>query len=209
MHRTHALLTKWFLAMYLISNDKRGISALQLQHQISVTYKTAWYMLSRIRKAMENRDDTHQLYGIIEFDDSFFGGLTVSKKRIMGTEKAKAFVTLPLDNKGNPLYLKMKTTKDSKKSVRELAIKHIAKGSTIKSDGYRSFEPALTDFVHKLVKYTPKSEALHWLHMISNAKAFILGTYHVNFLEKIFPLILQNFVSVLADVTFLLYLTVL
>lgn len=180
MHRTHAPLTKWFMAMYLVSNDKRGISALQLQHQISVTYKTAWYMLSRIRKAMENRDDTHQLDGVIEFDDAFFGGPTVGKKRGRGTEKAKVFVALSLDNKGSPLYLKMKTTKDIKqKSVKEFAVKHIAKGSTIKSDGYRSFGPALTGFVHEPVKYTPKGEALHWLHiMISNAKAFILGTYH-------------------------------
>ena len=80
MHRTHAPLTKWFLAMYLVTNDKRGISALQLKTQIGVTYKTAWYMLTRIRKAMENRDDSHQLEGVIEFDDTFFGGPTVKKR---------------------------------------------------------------------------------------------------------------------------------
>ena len=54
-----------------MTNDKRGISALQLKSQIGVTYKTAWYMLTRIRKAMENRDDSHQLEGVIEFDDAF------------------------------------------------------------------------------------------------------------------------------------------
>ena len=61
------------LAMYLVSNDKRGISAVQLQYQIGVTYKPAWYMLKRIREAMKNRDDSHQLEGVIEFDDAFFG----------------------------------------------------------------------------------------------------------------------------------------
>lgn len=180
MHGTHAPLTKWFLAMYLVSNDKRGISAVQLQNQIGVTYKTAWSMLKRIRKAMKTRDDSHQLEGVIEFDDAFFGGPTVGKKRGRGTEKSKVFVALSLDKKGNPLYLKMKPTENIKqKSVKKFALKHIAKGSTIRSDGYRSFSPALIDYVHEPVKYDPKGEALHWLHiMISNAKAFILGTYH-------------------------------
>lgn len=180
MHRTHAPLTKWFLAMYLISNDKRGISAVQLRYQIGVTYKTAWFMLQRIRKAMEDRDNVHQLNGIIEFDDAFFGGPTVGKKRGRGTEKAKIFAALSLDKKGKPLYLKMKVTKNVKqKSVKEFATKHIVSGSTIRSDDYRSFKPALSDYIHEPVKYTPKGEALHWLHItISNAKAFILGTYH-------------------------------
>lgn len=180
MHGTHAPLTKWFLAMYLVSNDKRGISAVQLQNQIGVTYKTAWSMLKYIRKAMKTRDDSHQLEGVIEFDDAFFGGPTVGKKRGRGTEKSKVFVALSLDKKGNPLYLKMKPTENiKKKSVKKFALKHIAKGSTVRSDGYRSFSPALTDYVHEPVKYDPKGEALHWLHiMISNAKAFILGTYH-------------------------------
>lgn len=181
MHRTHAPLTKWFLAMYLVSIDKRGISAVQLQYQIGVTYKTAWYMLKRIRESMKNRDDSHQLEGVIEFDDAFFGGPTVGKKRGRGTEKSKVFVALSLDKKGSPLYLKMKPTENIKqKSVKKFALKHIAKGSTIRSDGYRSFSPALADeYVHEPAKYDTKGEALQWLHiMISNAKAFILGTYH-------------------------------
>jgi ribosomal protein L37AE/L43A len=87
MHRTHVPLTKWFLAMYFVSQDKRGISAVQLKSTIGVTYKTAWYVLARIREAMGQRDDTHQLNGVVEFDDTFFGGPTVGKKRGRGTEK--------------------------------------------------------------------------------------------------------------------------
>jgi hypothetical protein len=110
-------------------------------------------MLTRIRKAMENRDDSHQLEGVIEFDDTFYG---------------------------NPLYLKMKTTENiQQKSVRDFAQKHIIKGNTIRSDDYCSYGLALTDYTHEPVKYDPKGESLHWLNiMISNAKVFILGTYH-------------------------------
>ena len=49
----------------------------------------------------------------------------------------------------------------------------------IRSDGYRSYIPALKDFSHQHKTYDPSSGLLHWLHIvISNAKAFILGTYH-------------------------------
>ena len=73
----------------------------------------------------------------------------------------KVFVVLSLDNKGNPLYLKMKTTKDIKqKSVKEFAVIHIAKVSKIKSDSYCRFEPALIDYIHESVKYIPKGMVL-------------------------------------------------
>jgi len=45
-------LTQWFLALYLVCRDKRGISAVQLSAQLGTIYKTAWYMLKRIRAAM-------------------------------------------------------------------------------------------------------------------------------------------------------------
>lgn len=180
MHRTHVPLTKWFLAMYFVSQDKRGISAVQLKSTIGVTYKTAWYLLARIREAMGQRDDTYSLNGIIEFDDAFFGGPTVGKKRGRGTEKAKVFVALSLDEKENPQFLKMKVTKDIRQgSVRRFAQNNISAGSVVRSDGYRSYAPALTDYRHEPKPYDPESGLLHWIHIaISNAKAFILGTYH-------------------------------
>lgn len=180
MHRTHVPLTKWFLAMYFVSQDKRGISAVQLKSTIGVTYKTAWYLLARIREAMGQRDDNYSLNGIVEFDDAFFGGPTVGKKRGRGTEKAKVFVALSLDEKENPQFLKMKVTKDIRQSsVRRFAQNNISTGSVVRSDGYRSYAPALTDYRHEPKPYNPESGLLHWIHIaISNAKAFILGTYH-------------------------------
>lgn len=180
MHRTHVPLTKWFLALYFTSQDKRGISAVQLKSTIGVSYKTAWYLLARIREAMGQRDDTHQLKGIVEFDDAFFGGPTVGKKRGRGTEKSKVFVALSLDKKENPLFLKMKVTKDIRQaSVRRFAEENISAGSIVRSDGYRSYEAALKNYQHEPKVYNPNSGLLHWLHItIRNAKAFIQGTYH-------------------------------
>lgn len=181
MHRTHLPLTMWFLAFYFVSQDKRGISAVRLGSMIGVTYKTAWYLLKRIRKAMGQRDDQHQLSGVIEFDDAYFGGVKTGGKRGRGTDKAKVFVALSLDDKGNPQYLKMSVTPNIQHtSVKKFALENIVQGSSIHSDGYRSYIPALKDdFNHLHKKYDPKTGLLHWLHItISNAKAFIQGTYH-------------------------------
>ena len=81
LHKTHMPLTQWFLAFYFVCQDKRGISAVQLAAMIGTTYKTAWFMLKRIRIAMGQRDEAHQLDGVIEFDDAYFGGPTAGKKR--------------------------------------------------------------------------------------------------------------------------------
>ena len=113
LHKSHMPLTQWFLAFYFVSQDKRGISAVQLAAMLGTTYKTAWSMLRRIRIAMGQRDETHQLCGVIEFDDAYFGGPTVGKKRGRGTEKAKVLVAVSLDERGNPLYAKMRSHKRS------------------------------------------------------------------------------------------------
>lgn len=180
LHKTHMPLTQWFMAFYFVCQDKRGISAVQLAAMLGTTYKTAWFMLRRLRTAMGQRDETHQLSGIIEFDDSYFGGPSVGKKRGRGTEKAKVFVALSLDERGNPRFVKMRVTPNIKQaSVKKFAYTAFADGSVIHSDGYRSYIPALTGYTHEYKSYDPNSGLLHWLHVvISNAKSFILGTYH-------------------------------
>ena len=180
LHKTHMSLTQWFLAFYFVCQDKRGISAVHLEAMLGTTYKTAWFMLRRIRIAMGQRDKTHQLNGVIEFDDAYFGGPTAGKKRGRGTEKAKVFVALSLDGRGNPLCLKMRVTPNLKRaSVKKFAHAAFADDSVIHSDGYRSYIPALEGYTHEHRAYDPDSGFLHWLHIvISNAKAFILGTYH-------------------------------
>ena len=74
MHRTHLSLVLWFWAIYLCVNDKRGISASQLSKMLEIGYESAWYLLKRIRKAMGQRDANYLLSGLMEMDESFFGG---------------------------------------------------------------------------------------------------------------------------------------
>ena len=72
-HDSHLPLWKWFLAVYLMAESKKGISAKQLQRTLDVSYKTAWYLAHRIRNAMGD-DEQPLLRGIIEADETFVGG---------------------------------------------------------------------------------------------------------------------------------------
>ena len=72
-HDTHLPLTKWFIATYLMLESKKGISANQLMRTIGVTYRTAWYLCHRIRKAMTGAYP-FPLKGTIEIDETWIGG---------------------------------------------------------------------------------------------------------------------------------------
>ena len=76
--RSHVPLNKWLYAIYLLVTARKGISSLQLSKEIGVTQKTAWFMLSRLRKACGNGDDA-LLSGIIEADETFLSGKEANK----------------------------------------------------------------------------------------------------------------------------------
>ncbi len=72
-HDTHLPLHKWFLAIALITESKKGISANQLARALGVQYRTAWYLAHRIRKAMVDAN-APKLRGIVEVDETYIGG---------------------------------------------------------------------------------------------------------------------------------------
>lgn len=74
-------------------------------------------MITRICTAMGQRDKTHRLNGTIESDDTYFGGPTVGKKRGQGTETAKDFLTVSLEERENPFYTKMQVTQNIKRGA--------------------------------------------------------------------------------------------
>ena len=71
-HKSDTPLTKWLYALYLFSVSKNGVSALELQRHLQVTYKTAWRIATKIRELMVQNQD--KLSGIIEIDETYIGG---------------------------------------------------------------------------------------------------------------------------------------
>ncbi len=69
-------LQKWFIAIWLITTHKKGITSVQLAKDIGITQKTAWFMLHRIRACFcdENLDNPKKLSGVVEADETFIGG---------------------------------------------------------------------------------------------------------------------------------------
>jgi transposase-like protein len=183
MEKTHIKLEKWFWAIYFIGNDKRGYSAKMLSKELEISYKAAWFMLHRIRKAMTDRDSMYLLDGIVELDDAYFGSQDVGGKRGRGTNKAKVVVGLSINNEGHPKFIKMEVVNDLKKeTIAEFAHSNVKTGSTISSDAYKSYNILRTKgyiLEAKIFNPTNDDEHLKWLHtIVSNAKAFVAGTFH-------------------------------
>ena len=171
----------WLWAIYLVATDKRGISAMELMRQLHVTYKTAWYLLHRIREAMGKADENCLLQGIVELDDGFFGGPKGGGTSGRGSKKIKVLVAVSKDEGGKPQRLKMQVAPNVQgRTVREFAKGSIAEQAIVETDAYRSYQNALAGkYKHKWQVYDADSEKLAWLHtIISNAKALINGTFH-------------------------------
>ena len=81
-------LVKWFIAMYLISSHKKGISSCQLARDIKVTQKTAWYMLHKVR-TLYAQNDSEALSGEVECDEVYIGGKEKWKHQSMRTPKTQ------------------------------------------------------------------------------------------------------------------------
>lgn len=73
-HNTRLPLRKWVLAAALICNAKKGLSAKQVERHLRVTYKTAWSLMHRIRKAMKGPGLVEKFVGIVEVDETYLGG---------------------------------------------------------------------------------------------------------------------------------------
>lgn len=72
MEDSHLPISKWLMAMFLISSSKKGMSAHQIHRLLKITYKAAWFMCHRIRFAFG--DDGEKLKGVVEADETFVGG---------------------------------------------------------------------------------------------------------------------------------------
>jgi len=181
MEHTRLPIKIWFWAIFIMATDKRGSSATYLSIALKIRYKSAWLLLQKLRSAMGTRDARYLLEGIVEFDDTYFGGRRPDGKRGRGTSKTKVLIALSKDEEGKPQHLKMRVVPNLRsKTVGAFATEAIAQHSVVETDAYRSYRKSLCDqFKHVWQIFDADKQMLVWLHTIaSNAKSFVKGTFH-------------------------------
>jgi transposase-like protein len=171
-------LDKWLTAMWLIANCKNGISSYEIARDLKITQKSAWFMLHRIRKAMQS-DAFTKLGGEVEVDETFIGGkarnmhIAPRQRRITGTGAKDKTAVMGILERGG----KVRTTvvEDRKKRTLQAEVKkHIQAGAALYSDDLKSYEGLAGEYAHQV---------------INHAVAYVDGKVHTNGLENFWSLL--------------------
>jgi transposase-like protein len=126
-------LQKWFLAIYLATSLKKGISSMQLSKYLGITQKTAWYMLHRVRYAVETTNYDKPLDGDVEMDETYIGGRRPMKKKFDN----KTPVVGAVERDGRVVA---KATQDaSSTTLQKLLREHVAIGANLYTDEWRGY----------------------------------------------------------------------
>lgn len=174
----------WLRAICLVTQGKRGVSALELQADLGMkSYGTAWIILHKIREALRQRDEIYKLNDIIELDGAVFGKRqTDNQTEVLVAVETKAWVDQKGRRKSKAGFAKVMVANETKKEAQEFVDKAFQKNSMVNTDG----SPSLIHLENVDVDYQvvgSNQEVLdHWLpwvhKFISNAKSWIAGTHH-------------------------------
>ncbi len=188
MEHTKLPLTVWFLAMYLITQHKGGISALALKRYLGVSYKSAWLVKHKLMQAMAQHDATYRLQGRVEIDDAYLGGeragsINGGRKAANKTAFVAAVQTLP---DGRPLYVHLTPVVDfTNQEMHQWAQQHLAPGCHVVSDGTPAFaqvcqaQASHERHVTGGGRQGAQMPQLHWVNtVLGNLKTSLVGTYH-------------------------------
>jgi len=175
-------LDKWLCAFWLIVNAKNGISSYELMRSLGLTQKTSWYLLHRIRFAMQS-GSFDKLKGQVEADETFIG----ARARNIHKNKRRANMYGTMIGKTAVLGLLERNTPDTTSRVRLKVVesvrrhdldpeirKHVEKGSEVHTDKLRSYENLADEYVHQV---------------IDHAECYARGHVHTNGLENFWSLL--------------------
>jgi transposase-like protein len=190
LHNSKTPLTTWFWAAYLMTTDKRGLSALLLQSQLGINrYETAWMMLHKLRRAMVN--STRQpLSGEVELDDSWVGAAQAGlrgSRQLKGRKAALVLAAVERRGRGSG-RLRMEVIPDfTAATLRGFILRNIAVGATLFTDGLKSY----TGLSEAGYEHVPRSQPSRLLlrqgaksvvpladRAIGNLQNWLVSTHH-------------------------------
>jgi transposase-like protein len=140
MDSTKLPLTTWFLAIYLISQDKTGLSALALKRHLGTTYRTAWLIHQKLMKTMAMRDSEQPLSGLIQLDDAYLGGERPGAGGRGSPNKVPFVAAVSTDDAGHPMRVKMSQIAGfTSQAITDWARTNLMPGCDVRSDGLACF----------------------------------------------------------------------
>ncbi len=178
MNESAIPLEKWLPVMWMVANCKNGVSSCEISRDMGVTQKTAWFMLHRVREAMQDKTAT-KLSGEVEVDESFIGGKSRNmhaKRRaevITGTGgKDKAIALGMVERGGNVRAFAVPTRR--KHELQGKVRGNIQAGSALFSDALKSYDGLDADYQHAV---------------IDHAVEYVRGNVHTNTIENYWSLV--------------------
>lgn len=178
-------LSQWFLAISLILNAKKGLSARQLSRDLGINRKTGWYLQMRIRKAMQDGEDGNLFNGIVEVDETYLGGKKANhskKKRqarrdnnlqVTGMQDKQPVIGL-LEREGK---IKLQVVdKAHGKTIKPIIEQTVSKDAIVVTDGFGGYAGLSKLFYEHQVLNKDKEE-------------YVRGKYHTNTIEGFWTLL--------------------
>ena len=193
-------MTKWLIAIYMMCNGKKGVSANQLHRALGLSYKASWFMCHRIRLAMTKEPLVSKLGadgGIVEVDETFIGGKARNNRHRGRKRRKKVAVMTLVDREGEARTVVVPDTK--KRTLQAIAKPIVDKSATIMTDAHLSYQGLdqyfrahhavdhSKHFVRAVILHTNFAESYHSL-----LKRGLIGTFH-HVSEKHLPRYLREF----------------
>ena len=175
-------LDKWLTATWMLTNCKNGISSYEVARDLRLTQKSAWFMLHRIRLALQDEFFGSKLGGNgseVEVDETFIGGkarnmhLSKRQRRITGTGGKDKTAAMGIMERGGKL--RTVVVANRRRSALQAEVrKHVEAGAALYTDALLSYEGLATDYAHKVVNH---------------AAQYVDGRVHTNSLDNFWSLL--------------------
>lgn len=186
MERSKIPLSKWLLAAQLMASSKKGMSALQLQRMLSVTYETAWFLFHRLREAAVANGNDGPLGGenkVVEADETYVGGKAKNKAYGPPPKKQAVFALVERDGNAKSFHVANVTGE----TLRPIMVKHASRKSHLMTDESAVYPKIGEEFAgHSTVNHSADEYVRHGGFTTTNSaesyfailKRGVFGTFH-------------------------------
>lgn len=186
-------LQKWFIAIYLMTSHKKGISSMQLAKDLDVCQKTAWFILQRIRFAVQTKSfEMPLMVANVECDETYIGGKNKNRhasKRVANSQGRSVKDKTPVFGlvERNGRVVAMKVTNTTKGIIQPIIENNVAKGASVFTDEWKAYKGLNKNFNHSVVRH--------------GQGEYVIGNTHTNTIEGFWSLLKRGIIGIYHQVS--------